>query len=325
MPQNPSSIPLWFSFTAGLLYNLICWLFVLGAWYPATHAVSTMIENVNFAQTWYVFWIIPVLFISLNLFMIPKHQGTLYTGRILQIYIVFSLVLLFILTLFYIIFLMMANSLNRNARLQQENHFLTLQRERYDNLCSAIEEARYARHDMRHHFLQLSSLAEHGSIEQIKDYLNSATNKIPDLNMHFCENKAADSVISYYCALAKREHIPFQSEISLPSDISTDEIDLCLIFSNLLENAVEASLKTTATRQYIKIRAYMPSPHLLLIQTENAYDGQIQEKKGIIQSSKRNGAGIGIQSVRHIAEKNGGGGIFSYENGIFTAQIMLRQ
>ena len=47
----------------------------------------------------------------------------------------------------------------------------------------------------------------------------------------------------------------------------------------------------------------MPSPHLLLIQTENAYDGQIQEKKGIIQSSKRNGAGIGIQSVRHIAEK----------------------
>ena len=325
MPQNPSSIPLWFSFTAGLLYNLICWLFVLGAWYPATHAVSMMIENVNFAQTWYVFWIIPVLFISLNLFMIPKHQGTLYTGRILQIYIVFSLVLLFILALFYIMFLMMANSLNRNARLQQENHFLALQRERYDNLCSAIEEARYARHDMRHHFLQLSSLAEHGSIEQIKDYLNSATNKIPDLNMHFCENKAADSVISYYCALAKREHIPFQSEISLPSDISTDEIDLCLIFSNLLENAVEASLKTTAARQYIKIRAYMPSPHLLLIQTENAYDGQIQEKKGIIQSSKRNGAGIGIQSVRHIAEKNGGGGIFSYENGIFTAQIMLRQ
>ena len=41
----------------------------------------------------------------------------------LQGYIVISLVLLIILMLFYTMFLMMANSLNKNARLQQENHF----------------------------------------------------------------------------------------------------------------------------------------------------------------------------------------------------------
>ena len=77
--------------------------------------------------------------------MIPKHRSTLYTGRILQCYIVFSLVLLITLLLFYVLFLMMAVSLNRNARLQQENHFLSLQQERYENLCMAIEEARQAR------------------------------------------------------------------------------------------------------------------------------------------------------------------------------------
>lgn len=42
--------------------------------------------------------------------MIPKYEGTLYTGRILQGYIVISLVLLIILMLFYTMFLMMANS-----------------------------------------------------------------------------------------------------------------------------------------------------------------------------------------------------------------------
>ena len=107
---------------------------------------------------------------------------------------------------------------------------------------------------------------------------------------------------------------------------SINSLNVCgtCIRVRTLENAVEASLKTTAARQYIKIRAYMPSPHLLLIQTENAYDGQIQEKKGIIQSSKRNGAGIGIQSVRHIAEKNGGDCSFTHEAGVFTARIMLR-
>lgn len=160
---------LWFHTGAGIFYNVICLLFVLASWYPACHCVQTMVTDENFAQTWYVFWILPVIFIGVNLFMIPKYRSTLYTGRILQCYIVFSLVSLIILLLFYAMFLMMAVSLNRNARLQQENHFLSLQQERYENLCTAIEEARQARHDIRHHFVRLSTLAEQGDIEKLKN------------------------------------------------------------------------------------------------------------------------------------------------------------
>ena len=229
---------LWLHTGAGIFYNVICLLFVLAAWYPACHYVQTMIADENFAQTWYVFWILPVIFIGVNLFMIPKHRSTLYTGRILQCYIVFSLVLLIILLLFYVLFLMMAVSLNRNARLQQENHFLSLQQERYENLCMAIEEARQARHDIRHHFVRLSALAEQGDMEKIKEYLSAATGKISDYNLHFCENQAVDSVFGYYSALAKRENIPFHALVSLPADLSIDEINLCLVFSNLLENAI---------------------------------------------------------------------------------------
>ena len=72
---------LWFRTGAGIFYNVICLLFVLAAWYPARHCVQTMIADENFAQTWYVFWILPVIFIGVNLFMIPKYRSTLYTGR----------------------------------------------------------------------------------------------------------------------------------------------------------------------------------------------------------------------------------------------------
>ena len=101
---------------AGIFYNLICLSFVLIAWYPATHMVRILIADENFAQTWYIFWILPLIFIGLNQFMVPKYQSTLYTGRILQIYIVVSIVLLIILTLFYAIFLMMALSLNKKCK-----------------------------------------------------------------------------------------------------------------------------------------------------------------------------------------------------------------
>lgn len=315
---------LWLCVKAGIFYNLICLSFVLIAWYPATHMVRILIADENFAQTWYIFWILPLIFIGLNQFMVPKYQSTLYTGRILQIYIVVSIVLLIILTLFYAIFLMMALSLNKNARLQQENHFLSLQQARYENLCSAIEEARQARHDIRHHFLQLSSLAEKGDLEKIKEYLSNANSKIPDYNLHFCENQAADSVISHYAALAKRENIPFQAKADLPAHISIDQIDMCLVLSNLLENALEASLKAKSSNRRIHAEVYLHHKHLLLIQVENTFEGKIQEKNHIFQSSKRTGNGVGIQSVRHIAEKNGGDSSFTYENGVFTAKIMLR-
>lgn len=321
---NLTKNELWFCAGAGLLYNLICLLFLLAAWFPASHLVRTMVEDENFAQTWYVFWILPLVFIGLNLFMVPRYRITLYTGRVLQGYIVISLVLLLILVLFYALFLLMANSLNRNARLQQENHFLSLQQARYENLRSSIEEARQARHDMRHHFLQLSSLAEQGDQEKIKAYLSNVTSKIPSQSLHFCENQAADSVVGYYSALASRESIPFDARIAIPEHINLDEVNMCLVLSNLLENAMEASLKTAPQRRSIQVTACLHHTSLLLIQVENAYDGNITEKNHIFQSSKRKGNGIGIQSVRHICEKNGGDSNFTYESGIFTAQIMLR-
>ncbi len=320
---NITENELWFCLGAGLIYNLICWVFVLFAWYPATHAARALVEDDNLAQTWYVFWILPLVFIGLNLFMVPRYRETLYQGRVMQGYIVLSLALLAILALFYAMFLMMANSLNRNAKLQQENHFLSMQQARYDNLCTAIEETRHARHDMRHHFARLSTMAEDGDLEQIKQYLSKSQEKIPNLDMRFSENRAADSVIGHYCALAQRENIPFYAKIDLPPELPVDEMDMSLILSNLLENALEASIRTAENRHLIKVAVYMHE-RLLLIQVENTFDGEIKEKDGIFQSSKRKGSGIGIQSVRRIAEKNGGDSSFTHDNGTFTAKVMLR-
>ena len=53
-------------------------------------------------------------------------------------------------------------------------------------------------------------------------------------------------------------------------------------------------------------------------------NGEIKEKDGILRSSKRKGNGIGIQSVRRIAEKNSGDAVFTYDDGLFTARVMLR-
>ena len=282
-----------------------------------------MVEDENFAQTWYVFWVLPLVFIALNLFMIPKYADTLYTGRVLQGYFVISIALLFLMLFFNAIFLLMAISINRNVRLQQENQLLSMQQQRYESLKAAIEEARQARHDLRHQLCQLAALAEEGNLEKIKAYLSGAVSRIPSLELHFCENRAADGVVGYYCALAKREQIPFSVQLDLPECLPVDEIDLCLVLSNLLENALEASLRTAPARRRIELTAYLHGNSLALIQVENTYDGVIREKDGVFQSSKRKGDGVGLQSVRHIAEKSGGVSTVTYQDGLFCAKVML--
>ena len=320
--QLPPDKP-WFCFSACIFYNVICWLTAAAAYYPATHAVRAMVEDDNFAQTWYVFWVLPLVFILLNLFITPRYQITLRTGRVLQVYIVMSIALLFLMFMFNAIFLLMATSLNRNARLQQENQLLSMQQQRYESLKTAIEEARQARHDMRHQLNQISALAETGDLDGLKAYLAKTAARIPDLDMNFCENRAADSVVGYYCALAKREGIPFCARLDLPQTLPVDEMDMCLVLSNLLENAFEASLRTAPARRRIKLTAYLHGNSLALIQVENTYDGVIREKGGVFQSSKRKGDGIGLQSVRHIAEKSGGVNTVTYQDGLFCVKVML--
>lgn len=140
--------------------------------------------------------------------------------------------------------------------------------------------------------------------------------------MRFCENRAADSVLGYYCALAKREDIPFRAQLDLPESLPVDEIDMCLVLSNLLENALEASLRTVPDRR-LRVTAYLHAERLLLIEVENAFDGEVMEKGGVFRSSKRKGNGVGIRSVRHIAEKTGGASTFTYQSGVFSARVML--
>lgn len=309
---------------AALCWLLMCCVLVAATWYPATHAARKLLEEEAFAQTWYIFWLLPTLFIGLNASLLPVNPGILSLGRLRPMYIIISIFLLLLLLLFYALFYLMASSLNRNDSLRRENHFLSMQQTRYDSLRAAIAQTREARHDMRHHFNVLSRLAGQKEWESLVKYLSDAQDSIPDAELNLCDNPAADSVASYYALQFRIYDISFSFELDLPFELPVREIDLCLVMSNLLENALEASLRTAPVGRRIQVQAHLHSDHMVLLTVENAFEGRIREKDGVFQSSKRRGEGVGIQSVRHIAEKNGGYSRFFYEDGIFRANVILR-
>ncbi len=313
-----------FSLWTAALWFLMCCALAAVTWHPASHAARQLLEDDAFAKTWYVFWILPPIFISLNVFIMPRNPGILEQGRLRLIYIFFSFLFLVLLLIFYLLFYLMAASLNRNDRLRLENHFLSMQQARYDSLLITTRQIRQARHDLRHHFHVLQGFAAQGNMEGIRNYLAEVQGNIPTGDLGLCKNTVVDSVAGYFSLLYKENGIPLSFVLDLPRNLPVPDTGLCSVLSNLLENAMEASLRTAPENRKVQVSARLHSENMLLLSIENNYDGEIQEKNGVFLSSKRAGEGIGLQAVRHIAEKNGGYSQFHYGNGVFIANVMLR-
>ena len=314
-PFPPRTTALWF---------LMCCALTAATWYPASHAARQLLEDDAFASTWYVFWILPIIFIGLNLFIMPRNPGILEQGRLRLLYTIFGFVFLALLLSSYLLFYLMASSLNRSAHLRLENQFLSMQQARYDSLLTTTRQIRQARHDMRHHFHVLQGFAVQGNMEGILNYLAEVQGSIPAGDLGLCKNAVVDSVAGYFVPLYKENGIPLSFSLDLPRDLPVLDTDLCSVLSNLLENAMEASLRTAPEKRNVRVSARLHSENMLLLSVENSYDGEVREKNGVFLSSKRPGEGIGLQAVQHTAEKNGGYCRFHYGDGVFTANVLLR-
>ncbi len=321
---SPHNTGPWFVPAGGVIFNLLCWGFVALAAYPSTHAIRRFLFELEMPGTWYVFWILPTSFTVLNIFILPRDYQTLYAGRMRLLYPLIVGILLGLLILCYLMFYLMARRLGENMRLHQQNQFLQMQTAQYETLQNAISETRQARHDLRHHFTAIDALIRRQAWEQLWAYVEKAAERIPNSELNLCDNPVVDGVAGHYAVQFRREEIPFQCVLDLPRRLPASDMDVCVVLSNLLENALEASLRLPPDRRQVRVHGEVYGETLVLLEVENTYAGEIMEENGAFRSTKRRGMGVGIQSVGRIAERNGGYCHFQYGEGRFCAQVMLR-
>ena len=124
------------------IHLLLSVLIMAIVWYPATHAAKWLVDDIEMAKTWYIFWVFPAAFFLLNCLIRPRYYETLYTNRVMKFYPILILALLTFLLLFYFMFYLMASEMNQNTRLLRENELLQLQSAQYRNLQRSIDERR---------------------------------------------------------------------------------------------------------------------------------------------------------------------------------------
>ena len=108
--------------------------------------------------------------------------------------------------------------------------------------------------------------------------------------------------------------------VSVPEYSAIAPIDLCSLFSNLLDNAIEAcdKLPENAGQKVIHIKAAIQAG-FLIVKTENTYCQPVQRSGEILKTSKQDGInhGYGLQLVRRIADQYEGQINIEYDDMIF--------
>ena len=196
--------------------------------------------------------------------------------------------------------------------LEEKQHYMeqqfSMQHEHFIQLQEKIEEVRAVKHDLRHNLRTFRTLVDTGNIQDIRNYLNQYE-KQPALQTApfiYCNNLTADAVIQYYVQRTRSTQISFHVALSLPKDFPFPDFELCIILSNLLENAVEAcSRQNEQERRSICLRGKYTNEQFHLI-VYNSYSGKLNKKHDRFLSSKRNEYGIGISSVKKIIKSHSG-------------------
>lgn len=233
-----------------------------------------------------------------------------------------------ILSVVYFVFVILYHEeTEKQAKAQKERDLLNVElqlaRKEFATLRQLQECAAVYRHDMRHHFSYLQSLATQGSLDGIKDYLRTTQSDIEAITpVRFCENEAANLILSAFSSRAAQESVHLSVDAVLPVMLPLSDTELCALLSNSLENALAGAAACIGPRRKMVSFKARVHKNKLLISTGNPYSGEITWKDGRPRSPVE-GHGYGTRSIVSIAENHDGQVLFEAEGGVFNMKVML--
>ncbi|MBR5535216.1 MAG: sensor histidine kinase [Clostridia bacterium] len=176
------------------------------------------------------------------------------------------------------------------------------------------------RHDLRHHMVLLNDYIKSGDTEKALEHIGSISEYIDStIPKQYCLNRVVNVTLSHFANVCDLKGIDFICELSLSRQLNVSDIDLVVIFSNALENAVNA-LEICDTKR-IEVKGF-ESDGKFFFEVKNPFCGEI-EFENDLPVSRRENHGYGTKSIAAIVEKHGGMYSFTVEDDIFVFRCAI--
>lgn len=218
--------------------------------------------------------------------------------------------------------------LEQTARYREEslmlNEKLHTQAESIEALGNAYAVQRRLTHDYNAHLVSLFGFLKEGNYDRAKTYtrelLSQQTDRLLAVNTH---NAALDALFNQKAFIAGRSDIDLRFVVSDLSGLKIRTSDLTVIISNLMDNAIEASVQLPRAEREIEVRAILEDTFLFSVKNRSL---PVHITDGTIPSTKPDPSmhGYGLANVRTILSRYSECyHDMSYKNGWFSYMVEL--
>ena len=190
-------------------------------------------------------------------------------------------------------------SLKLEIQKQQYEQQISSQSKHIDEILVMQKQIKKFRHDSSHHFTALKGFFANQQIQDGLKYIEKISDDLEQTELVDTGNTAFDAIISTKKVLAESKNIKFNLQIQIPEKIQVDAVDLCVIFGNALDNAIEACEKLE-TRRTINVSAIYDDSQLICKVTNIA----LPNKSGL-QTTKndKENHGFGLDNIKQALSK----------------------
>lgn len=216
------------------------------------------------------------------------------------------------------------------TRIIEENALetkLAANEEYTESLHQYEQSVRELKHDMSNRLHAAALMCEDGKYEELRAYLKSMTDEVDATKRRtFCANTLANYLLQTFDRRFAEHGVQFKCEAMLPHDLNVPDKDLASIFSNLLQNALEASGDAPEGNRFAEFRAVFDENGVVRIRCRNSYGREpVKGDDGRIRTIKKDSVshGLGLGIIRKTAEKAGGAVSVNYGSGIFEVRVAL--
>lgn len=274
-------------------------------------------------------WRIIILLFSITILLMcefMKLDFNMQVSGIEQISLLFIEILLVVILGCCVILCIKINTIN--TKLSEKEKLLTMQenqKEMFEQVYKAQEETRIIRHDMKHFInIWLRQLKE-GSIADVENSMESFENQVflADTTVYYIkDNDVINYVLYNKLKICKANNIEYNVEVTT-SFAKNMEMDISVIISNLMDNAIESSIKQPLGERYISIQMFKRLAINNIIISNKISKSVLQANPKLITTNvDKTRHGYGIKSVKKLVEKYNGDIDIVEENNYFIVHIL---
>lgn len=214
----------------------------------------------------------------------------------------------------------------RNLELEIEHHKESTTAEYYELLNQQNESTKIFIHDIKRHLNTIKSLAPKND-NAINSYIDSIIGEFGINNpIDYCNNALVNVITNRYKRICESSGIKFNIDIRNTQIDFMSEPDITALLDNLLENAIEATDKTSD--KFIDFIITTNSDKLLTISIANSVAERVNVTNNNILSSKKSSGihGVGLKSIKRVVHKYDGEIDMSFDEKdmIFTTTVVFQ-